>query len=81
MALIAVFLFIKAWPAVSAAGADFFTRFEWDPDGFPAIYGVASALYGTIVIALIALVLAVPVSIGTALFINEYAPRARSGHR
>jgi phosphate transport system permease protein len=75
MGLIAVFLCIEAWPAISTAGTDFVTRFEWDPDGFPAVYGVASALWGTVVIALIALVLAVPVSIGTALFINEYAPR------
>lgn len=75
MALIAVFLFVQAWPAVSDAGAGFFTRFEWFPDDIPAVYGVASALYGTVVISLIALVLAVPVSIGTALFINEYAPR------
>ena len=75
MGLIAVFLFVKAWPAIHQAGWHFFTRFEWDPDGAPALYGVASAVYGTVVIALIALVVALPVSIGTALYINEYAPR------
>jgi phosphate transport system permease protein len=75
MGLIALFLVVQAWPAISKAGFSFFTRFEWGPDDDPAIYGIASALGGTVVIALIALVLAVPVSIGTALFVNEYAPR------
>ena len=75
MGLIAVFLFAKAWPAIHQEGFHFFTRFEWDPDGSPAIYGVASALFGTMVIALIALCVALPISIGTALYINEYAPR------
>jgi phosphate transport system permease protein len=75
MGLIALFLILQAWPAISKAGLSFFTRFEWGPDDEPAIYGIASALWGTVVIALIALVLAVPVSIGTALFVNEYAPK------
>lgn len=75
MGLIAVFLFAEAWPAISKAGWRFFTRFEWRPDEEPAIYGVASAVYGTVVMAGIALLIAVPISIGTALFINEYAPR------
>ena len=74
MLLVAGFLLKEAWPAVSKAGLKFLTVFEWDPDGSPAVYGVASGLYGTVVIALIALVIAVPISIGTALFINEYAP-------
>lgn len=75
MALIAVFLLKQAWPALSQAGLRFFTTFEWRPDELPAVYGIGSALFGTVVIALIALVIAVPVSIGTALFINEFAPR------
>ena len=75
MGLIAIFLFVKAWPAMHQAGWHFFTRFQWDPDGAPALYGVASAVYGTVVIAIIALVVALPISIGTALYINEYAPR------
>lgn len=74
MGLIAVFLFLEAWPAISDAGWHFFTRFEWRPDDDPAVYGIASAVYGTVVMAVIALVIAVPISIGTALFINEYAP-------
>ena len=74
MALIAFFLFREAWPALSKSGGSFFTTFEWGPDDEPAVYGIGSMLFGTVVIALIALVVAVPISIGTALFINEYTP-------
>jgi phosphate transport system permease protein len=73
MALIAVFLMREAWPALNKAGWSFFTTFEWAPDE-GTVYGIGSMLFGTVVIALIALFVAVPISIGTALFINEYTP-------
>jgi phosphate transport system permease protein len=74
MALIAFFLVKQSWPAISKVGSRFFTTFEWAPDEGTR-YGVGSMLFGTVMIALIALVLAVPISVGTALYINEYAPR------
>ncbi|MCU1486312.1 MAG: pstC [Actinomycetia bacterium] len=73
LGLIALFLGIQAWPALHDAGGSFFTVFEWDPDG-TGHFGIAALVAGTVIIALIALVVAMPVSIGTALFINEYAP-------
>ena len=45
----------------------------------PAKFGVLAALYGSIVIALVAIVIAVPVSIAAGLFVNEYAPRSLFG--
>jgi phosphate transport system permease protein len=74
MGLIAAFLVKEAIPALRKVGWRFFTTFGWGPDDFPASYGIGSMLFGTVVAALIALVIAVPISIGTALFINEYAP-------
>ncbi len=74
MALIAVFLVREALPALRQAGTKFFSVFEWNPDETPAIFGIGAMLFGTIVAALIALLVAVPISFGTALFINEYAP-------
>lgn len=74
MALIAAFLLKEALPSLSKAGWKFFTVFEWLPDDDPAKYGIGSMLFGTVVAALIALVVAVPVSLGTALFIQEYSP-------
>jgi phosphate transport system permease protein len=78
MALIAVFLVKESWPAISKVGGKFFTTFEWAPDE-STIYGVGAMLFGTVMIAIIALVLALPISVGTALYINEYAPRKIRG--
>jgi phosphate transport system permease protein len=64
-------------PAVRSTGVvDFISTSEWAPaqDSF----GVFGLLVGTVIIATLALVVAVPVALGLALFINEYAPhRAR----
>jgi phosphate transport system permease protein len=72
MGLIALFLIIQAVPALRLAGASFFTETEWRPDDDPATFGIASMLFGTVMIAAIALLIAVPVSVGTAVFVNEY---------
>lgn len=74
LGLIASFLLFKAWPALHEAGWHFLTRFEWQPDAIPAVFGIGALLYGTVVIALVALAVALPVAVGTAIFINEYAP-------
>jgi phosphate transport system permease protein len=82
LALIGIFLAIQAWPALSYMGLRFFTTPAWVPQpqhGHPAEIGIAVAAVGTILIALIALVIAVPVSIASALFISEYAPRTLFG--
>src|SRR5262245_51422813 len=71
--LIGLFLLVKAVPAVRTQGLwRFLTVFEWGTD---ANVGVAAVLYGTILIALIALVIAVPLAIAAALFLTEIAPR------
>jgi phosphate transport system permease protein len=72
MGLIGLFLLVRSWKALSVAGVGFFTRSAWQPSF--GQFGVWSALLGTILIAVIALVIAVPVAICTALFVTEYAP-------
>jgi len=82
LGLIGVFLAIRAWPAFSYMGWRFFTTPSWVPKpahGHPAEIGIGVAMVGTVTIALIGLVLAVPVSLGAALFISEYAPRSLFG--
>ncbi len=74
MALIGAFLMIRAWPAFHLAGFRFFTEQLWRPDETHPVFGIAAVLFGTVTLAIIALVLAVPVSIATALFVTEYAP-------
>ena len=77
LVLIGAFLLIKAMPAFKDAGWSFFTTQQWTPppQGTSQSYGVLALLYWTVVIAIIAMVIAVPVSIAAALFITEYAPK------
>jgi phosphate transport system permease protein len=74
LGLVLLFLCLEAWPALRLAGGRFFTTFEWQPDSIPAQFGIAAVAYGTLLIATIALTVAMPVAIGSALFVNEYAP-------
>jgi phosphate transport system permease protein len=53
-------------------GLRFFTVSDWYPDR--GIVGIASVLVGTLTIALVALVIAFPLALCTALYISEYAP-------
>ena len=75
MAAIAVFLIWRSIPSLTTNTANFFTETQWFPDSSPPVFGIAALLFGTIMTALIAMVLAVPLGIGTALFIVFYAPR------
>ncbi len=73
MAATALFLTVKAIPAINAAGPlKFLTGTTWQPD--QKEFGVGGLLINTIFIAMVALSIGVPLSIGLALFINEYAP-------
>jgi phosphate transport system permease protein len=75
MAAIAAFLIWRAIPSLTNNSANFLTEQSWNPDGKPPVFGIAALLFGTLVSASIAMVLAVPVGIGIALFIVLYAPR------
>jgi phosphate transport system permease protein len=77
MGLIGLFLLIGAWPALHQQGLSFLTEWQWLPEA--GTFGVASLLWGTLLIGLFALVVAVPVGFGAALFISEYAPRSVKG--
>jgi len=72
MLLVGGFLTYRAWQALSVAQWGFITTETWEPDG--GNFGIAAVLVGTILIALVAIVFAVPMALGTALYISEYAP-------
>ena len=72
--LIGAFLIWQSIPAFKSQGLAFFTNTGWQTTGPHPKFGVLSALIGTVLIAVIALIVAIPVSIACALFINEYAP-------
>lgn len=75
LAAIAVFLVAQALPAFRADTTSFWTTRTWQPDGHPAVFGVAAVAFGSLLSSAIALVLAFPVALGVALFITELAPR------
>ncbi len=69
---ILVSLVFGAWPAISEYGLSFLTRSQWDP--VMDEYGGLVMIYGTLMTSAIALLIAVPVSFGIALFLTELAP-------
>lgn len=72
MVAVGLFLANQAYQALDRRGWSFFTTAEWQPDRNQ--FGVASVLIGTVLIALVAVVIALPISMLTALFIAEVAP-------
>jgi phosphate transport system permease protein len=76
LVLIGAFLLIRAWPALKVAGWRFLTTEQLPPViNDHTTFGIRALIFGTIEISTIALIVAVPVSIATALFISDYAPR------
>ena len=65
-------LVVGAWPAISEYGISFLWRSEWDPVNDR--YGGLVMIYGTLATSFIALLIAVPVSFGIAMFLTELSP-------
>ncbi len=72
LAGIIVSLVIGSWPTIQKFGFSFIYTAEWDPPGEK--FGALVPIYGTLVSAAIALLIAVPVSFGIALFLTELSP-------
>src|SRR5579859_6597109 len=60
--------------SLSQFGLSFITTADWDPAA-KQVFGAASYIFGTVVTSLVALLVATPLAIGSALFVSEYAPR------
>lgn len=90
LAFILVVLVVKGWPAIKINGMSFFSSKAWSQgneyalkpvykDGYAmppgAAYGALPLIVGTLATSLIALIIAVPVAIGTALVVVERLPR------
>ena len=69
---VALSLVIGAWPAFAHFKLAFLTREIWNP--VTDQYGALAPVYGTLVTSFLALLLAVPVSFGIAVFLTELAP-------
>lgn len=69
---IIVSLFISAWPALKQFGLSFFYTVEWDI--INSEFGGLIAIFGTVVTATIAILIALPLSFGIAVFLTETCP-------
>ena len=89
LSLIVAVLAVKAWPAIRVNGWGYFSGSQWLPGNtyggvvrthgvahpLGASYGAWPLIWGTIQTSVIAVVIAVPLSIGTALALTERLPR------
>jgi len=73
LGLLAVLLFLNSSEALSKFGFAFLTGTAWDP--IDAVYGALPFIVGTIASSFIAIVLATPIGLLTAVFLAELAPR------
>lgn len=69
---ILVALIAAAWPAIQRFGAAFLVTSTWDP--VAEQYGVLPFVYGTLVSSALALLIAVPLGLGVAIFLSELVP-------
>jgi len=75
MVAIAAFLIYRTIPALQKDTGNFFTTKVWLPEEARPLFGIAALLFHTLVTAILAMIFAVPVALGIALFITYYAPR------
>src|SRR6476469_7293140 len=69
-------LIVGAWPAVREFGFEFLWTQRWAPSAQPTpVLGALGAIYGTLVTSFIAMLIAVPVGLGIAIFLTELCPQ------
>ncbi len=71
--IILAVLFVSSLPALKRFGPSFVWTSTWDP--VAEIYGAAPMIFGTLASSFLALLIAVPLSLGVAIFLTEFAPR------
>ncbi|MEK7668710.1 MAG: phosphate ABC transporter permease subunit PstC, partial [Gemmatimonadota bacterium] len=70
-------LVVNAWPAIRQFRLGFFTRSTWDP--VAGQFGALPLIVGTLYSSAVAMVIAVPLALGVAIFLTEFAPRPLRG--
>lgn len=72
--LLVTILVWKSWEAIQATGITFFETTTWDPHH--RIFGAMPFIYGSVITSALAMLIAVPLGVGTAAFLSEIAPRS-----
>jgi phosphate transport system permease protein len=75
LAAVAVFLLVEAWPAIDTPAGDLAAKVPFIDDGDTLLGYVGPLVWGTVLAAVIALIISTPIAVGVALFISHYAPR------
>jgi phosphate transport system permease protein len=68
-------LIIGAWPAIREYGLSFLFTSRWAPSADPPVLGALGPIYGTLITSVIAMMIAIPVGIGIAIFLTELCPQ------
>lgn len=76
---IGVFLLNQALPALRHDTTNPLTTKAFDPEGSPASWGIAVLAFGTLLTSFLAILMAVPIALGVALFVTQFAPRRIAG--
>lgn len=63
----------SAWPAVRHFGLRFLVTSVWDP--VAEVFGAAPMIFGTLASSFVALLIAVPLALGVAIFLTEFSPK------
>src|ERR1700682_2568462 len=71
---IIVSLIVGAWPAMKEYGFAFLWTQRWAPSADPPVLGALGPMYGTLVTSIIAMMIAIPVGLGIAMFLSEICP-------
>ncbi|MGA7810977.1 MAG: phosphate ABC transporter permease PstC, partial [Bradyrhizobium sp.] len=72
---ILISLIVGAWPALTTFGISFLMTARWAPSADPPVLGALGPLYGTLVTSVIAMIIAIPVGLGIAIFLTELCPQ------
>jgi len=73
-ALLVAILIWRSWDAIRTTGLTFFTTSKWDPEPSHRHFGSLAFVYGSVVTSVIAMLMAVPLGVGTATYLAEVAP-------
>src|SRR6266516_4847600 len=71
-------LVVSAWPAIRRFGGTFLWPSVWDP--VAGVFGAAPMIFGTLASSLLALLLAVPLALGVAIYLTAFAPTGCRSH-
>jgi phosphate transport system permease protein len=68
-------LVVGAWPAMKEYGVAFLWTQRWAPSADPPVLGALGPVYGTLITSIIAMMIAIPVGLGIAIFLTELCPQ------